>query len=93
MDKKQIIAQQREEQNARAKAYAAERFGLPVSDVIGYHSGICYSKIWVRTLASAKKVSEAVKGETVNGGWFDGMSLGGIDTSLDKEVTLYEVIC
>ncbi len=81
------------ERAAEAKAYAAKRFGLNPDDIIGYNAGICYDKIWVKTREAANKVAAAVKGDTVNGGMFHGMAKGGIDTSIDKDITLFEVIC
>ncbi len=58
--------------------WVAKRFGIPVEEIVGYNSGICYSKVWVTTRSAAEKVTKAVKDDTVNGGMFHGMSLGGI---------------
>ena len=69
--------------------WAMQQFGISANDLIWYNGGICYNRIAVRTKAAAKKVSAAVKGQTVNGGWFHGMPLGGI-TKTDKG---YEVYC
>lgn len=60
------------------RKYLNKRFGIEPSDILFYNSGICYSRIVVRTKESADKVSEAVQGETVNGGMLHGMPLGGI---------------
>lgn len=59
------------------KQWAAKRFGIPMEDVLWYNSGSCYDRIGVKTKESADKVTEKVKGKTVNGGMLDGMSLGG----------------
>ena len=58
----------------------AEGFDIDTADVVGYHSGICYDKVWVRTREAAEKVAGVMRGrgKTVNGGWFHGMALGGI---------------
>ena len=69
--------------------WAMQQFGISANDLIWYNGGICYNRIAVRTKAAAKKVSAAVKGQTVNGGWFHGMPLGGI-TKTDEG---YEVYC
>ncbi len=58
------------------KKWASEKFGIPEDEVLGYNFGSCYDSIAVRTKESANKVTEAVKEETVNGGWNDGMALG-----------------
>lgn len=60
-----------------SRQYAAERYGIPVDAVVGYRSGICYSKVWVNTQEAADAVTEKVSNRAVNGGWFDGMALGG----------------
>lgn len=88
-----IMGQRRAEREANAKTWAAKRFGISEDEIIGYNSGCCYDKIWVKTRAAAEKVAAAVKDDTVNGGMLHGMSKGGIDTSIDKEITLFEVIC
>lgn len=59
------------------RAYAAKEFGIPIEEVVWYHHGICYSSVVVTTQSAADKVTEHVKGGTVNGGWFHGMPLGG----------------
>ena len=74
---------------ADSKRYAAIKFRIPENEISDYNSGICYSKIWVTTKAAADKVAASVKGETVNGGMFHDMPLGGI--SFDG--TVYEVMC
>ena len=67
----------------------AKRLGIKEADIIWYHSGSCYNRIQVRTLKAAKTVTKAVKGDTVNGGWYDGMQLGGQTKCADG----YEVMC
>jgi len=74
--------------------WLAKRFGIPESDILWYNSGICYSRIQVRTRESAEKVSKAVQGETVNGGMLDGMPLGGISEYHDSnDKILFDVTC
>lgn len=75
------------------RSYASSWFGIPVEDVICYHSGICYAKVWVRTKEAADKVRSKVKDYTVNGGWFDGMPLGGIVQTTYKDEPAFEVMC
>lgn len=69
--------------------WVSQRFGISSDEVLWYHGGICYSRIMVRTKKAATKVASAVKGSTVNGGWFHGMPLGGITKTSDG----YEVYC
>lgn len=71
------------------KQWLSNRFSIPTEDIVWYNSGICYDRIKVKTEESAKKVSESVKGNYVNGGWYDGMSLGGY-TKYDDG---YDVMC
>ena len=68
-------AARRAEQNAKAIAYAAQRFGLKLDEVTGYNGGCCYDKVWVTTREAAEKVAAKVKGDTVNGGMLHGMPL------------------
>lgn len=70
--------------------WAAKEFGLKENQVLWYHSGICYSRIGVKSKAAANKVTHAVKGNTVNGGMLDGMPLGG---QIKKKDGTYEVYC
>lgn len=58
--------------------WLSERFGVSPDSILWYHSGICYSRLSVKTKEDAEKASKSVKGETVNGGWYHGMPLGGI---------------
>lgn len=91
-ERQQILEEKRAERLASDREYVARRFGISVDDVKGFNSGCCYSKVWVKTREAAEKVSAAVRGETVNGGMLHGMGLGGIDTSIDKDITIFEVI-
>lgn len=91
--RKEALEIRRAEKLLAEKQYCSSRFGIPVDDVIGYNSGCCYDKAWVRTRDSADKIAAAVKGRTVNGGMFHGMALGGISSSIDRDVTIFEVIC
>lgn len=47
---------------------------------IWHHSGTCYSRVMYATREEADKVAAHVRaeGETVNGGYFHGMPLGGV---------------
>lgn len=70
------------------------RFGIPKEDIVWYNSGSCYSRIVVKTEASAKKVHDVVCHETVNGGMLGGMPLGGISKSPNKDGSIYyDVTC
>ena len=71
----------------------AERFGIPVQDVHWYWGGICYARCAVKTIESAQIISDAVKGQWVNGGWYDGMPLGKITKHDDGDYIWYEVTC
>lgn len=63
------------------KTWLVQRFGIPVDDIVWFNGGTCYDSIIVKTKESADKVTAAVKGETVNGGYFHGMPLGGQENS------------
>lgn len=83
-------AREREE----SRRWAAAHFGVPVEDVEWYHSGICFATIAVRTLDAVERVRAKVKGETVNGGWFDGAPLGATTMEPFKDGTIgYRVTC
>jgi hypothetical protein len=69
---------------ARTKNWLVGRFGIQASDIIDYHGGCCYDKIWVTNMDAAKKVAKAVKGDTVNGGMFHDMPLGAIEKQGDN---------
>lgn len=69
--------------------WCAKRFGISKEDVVWHHSGICYSRIQVKTKEAADKVTAAVKGKTVNGGYLDGMSLGGQTPQKDGTIEVY----
>jgi hypothetical protein len=71
------------------KVWAAKRFNIQPEEVRWYNSGICYDRIGVTTKEAADKVTETVKGETVNGGMFHGMRLG----SQTKTEYGFDVMC
>lgn len=71
----------------------AKRFGLRLRDVCWYNSGICYSRVIVRTKTAANKVAKAVKGRSANGGYFDGMPLGDIRETTYDGKKAYDVTC
>ena len=74
--------------------WASAHFGIPKEDIKFYHSGICYSRIVVKTKESADKVTAKVKNGTVNGGYFHGMPLGGQSVHTDDDGnTTYDVTC
>ena len=63
------------------RKYAAQRFEIPVEEIVYFNSGSCYDRVITTTLSAAKKVAVSVKGQTCNGGWYDGMALGHIHRS------------
>ena len=67
------------DENEKMETYkwASKEYGIPLAEISGYNSGICYDAIWVTTQKSANIVSEKMKGQFVNGGIYDGMPLGG----------------
>ena len=71
----------------------AKRFGLKFDEVLFYNRGICYDRIVVTTMQAAKKVAKSVKGEFANGGYFDGMPLGGIRETTHDGKKAYDVTC
>lgn len=70
--------------------WLCKRFKLKRDDIAWFHSGICYDRICVATKEAADKVTEAVKGQSVNGGCYDGMTLG---YQSKTENGFYEVMC
>lgn len=88
---------EREEYHAKrfadAREYAAKRFGLKPDEVLFYNGGICYSRVVVTTMRAAKKVAKSVKGDTVNGGYLDGMPLGGVSGATFQGVKGFSVTC
>jgi hypothetical protein len=77
-----------------ARQAGAKRFGLKPDEVLFYNKGICYDRIEVTTKRAARKVAKSVKGDTVNGGFLDGMPLGGIsDVKRDDGKVAYSVYC
>jgi hypothetical protein len=71
----------------------AKRFGLRMDEVLFYNRGICYDRIIVTTMRAAQIVAASVAGETVNGGYFDGMPLGGITEATIRGVKGFDVRC
>lgn len=78
----------------KEKDSVARRFNIPSNDVLWYNWGTCYDRILVATKESADKVSQAVKDDQVNGGWYHGVYLGGqtLVKNGDGEAS-YEVMC
>jgi hypothetical protein len=74
------------------RSYASRWFGVSIEDVVHYHSGICYSKVLVRTREAAEKVRDKVKHDTVNGGYLHGMPLGAITEMTYKDEKVFEVM-
>jgi hypothetical protein len=81
---------QTDEQKETTIKWLCERFSLSPSEILGYNSGICYSRIWVNSREAAMKVHDKVKGRVVNGGMFDGMPLGSICEGHDGR---FDVTC
>lgn len=82
----------------QTQEWAAKEFGIKPEEVLWYNNGSCYDRIGVSTQEAADKVSDKVKGGTVNGGMLDGMPLGGqtlYDPALGHKVTekYWEVYC
>lgn len=78
----------------RTVDYLSNRFNIPADDIYWYNGGICYSRIIVKSKESADKVTESVKGSTVNGGMFHGMPLGGQNESKQEDGSVYyDVTC
>ena len=72
----------------------ARRFGIPVEEIHWYNGGFCYDRLIVTTKTAADRVSAVVKDRRANGGWFNGMPLGGQNQFKAKDGTLmYEVTC
>lgn len=75
------------------RSYLAGKFKIPDADVLWYNSGCSYDRIVVRTKKSALAVAKAVKGQTVNGGWFHGAALGRIEPTTYDGKRAYDVTC
>ena len=74
--------------------WAGEHFGLDPAVVRWYHSGSCYDRIGLSTKEAANRVTDLVKGGTANGGFLDGMPLGGQTEMKDPDgTTWYDVTC
>tara|TARA_R110002126_G_scaffold5288_2_gene28074 strand:- start:1581 stop:1859 length:279 start_codon:yes stop_codon:yes gene_type:complete len=84
------VTKRREEERKATNAWAEKRFGLEAGSVVGYNSGSCYDKVWVTSMLAARKVKKAVNRQTCNGGYFHGMSKGGISQGVNGA---FEVIC
>lgn len=74
----------------KTQQWLSKMYGIPENEIVWYNSGICYSRIGVKTEESALKVREKVKGRTANGGWFDGMPLGSYSQTKEGN---YDVTC
>lgn len=72
------IQERRRQQHAESVEYAAKRFGVNKSEIVGYNSGCCYDRVIVKSRETAEKIAKSVEGRTVNGGMFHGMPLGAI---------------
>lgn len=70
--------------------WLSEMYDIPAEDILWYNSGICYSRVLVKTEESANKIYEKVKDYTVNGGWYHGMSLGSYTKTKEG---YYDVMC
>ena len=80
--------------NNEDKLYVSQRFDIPIDDVLWFNSGICYSRVGVKSIDSANKVREKVNGQSANGGMLDGMPLGGIAEMKDDNGNIYyDVTC
>jgi hypothetical protein len=62
--------------------WIAGKFGIDVNEIVTHHSGNCYDRCIVRSMAAAEKVKAAVAGQTINGGYMHGLPLGSI-TKID----------
>ena len=87
------IQEMNRQEAERSRQYAAKRFGIKLQDVCWYNGGICYDRVIVRTKTAAKKVAKLVEGEFANGGYFDGMPLGGIRETTHDGKKAYDVTC
>lgn len=78
----------------RARKYFAKAFGIPLEDITWANQGFHYDRVSVKTKASADKITAAVKGLRVEGGFFAGMPLGGqIHYHAGTPEEHYEVTC
>ncbi len=89
-DEREQYHRQRFEDDRRA---GAKRFSLKTDEVLFYNRGICYDRIVVTTMQAARKVAKSVKGDTVNGGYFDGAPLGGISEATILGTKGFDVLC
>lgn len=82
-----------ENREQREKEFISNNFGVSLEDALWYHSGICFSRAAVKTLEAAKIIRDKVIGQFVNGGAYDGKSLGGIIKYEEDGQIWYEVTC
>lgn len=68
--------------------FVVRQFGIEPKEVEGYHSGICYDRVYVNTKKAAEKVQAVCSKEnrTANGGWYHGMPLGNPGHPNDKGI-------
>jgi len=71
------------------RKYAAQRFDIPLEEVVWFNCGASYNRVVTTTLSAAKKVAGASKNGSCNGGFFHGMSLGGISRNGEN----YDTMC
>lgn len=76
-----------------SQLFASKHFGIDPSDVHYYRSGICFSTICVYTKEAADKVTNKVKDQIVNGGWFHGMPLGKQEAEIVEGQNLFRIMC
>lgn len=93
METQEQLHERIKREHEQSRQAAAKRFGLRLADVCWYNHGICYDRVIVRTKAAAKKVAKSVEGEFANGGYFDGMQLGGIRETTHDGKKAYDVTC
>ncbi len=88
--------EEQEERDAKFLAereHAAKYFNIPLETVLWYHGGVCYDRIGVTTKESADAVTKHVEGKTVNGGMYDGMSLGNQTHYKHHHPPYFDVMC
>jgi hypothetical protein len=60
----------------RFRRVVLDRFGIQEEDIVWYRAGAVYNSIVVKTQEAADKVTAAVAGQTVKGGYMHGQELG-----------------
>ena len=93
METQEQLHERIKREHEQSRQYAAKRFGIRLQDVCWYNGGICHGRVIVRTKVAAKKVAKSVEGAFVNGGYFDGMPLGGIRETTHGGKKAYDVTC